>query len=138
AAVAASFLENHKARAAARELLDASDEALPPFWSDIAELGWLGLHVPEEFGGSGYGLSELVVVLEELGRVVAPGPFLPTVMVSALVDRAGHDAQRARLLPSLVEGTSAALGLGGSLELGADGILRGDAHMVLDAGVAEL
>ena len=46
----------------------------PPFWEDLRGLGWLGLHVPEEHGGSGYGLEELVVVVEELGRAVAPGP----------------------------------------------------------------
>ena len=45
--------------------------ALPPFWDDLVGLGWLGLHVPEEHGGSGYGLEELVVVVEELG---APWP----------------------------------------------------------------
>ena len=139
AAVAGSFLENNKARAAARRLLDAPEETLPPFWSELASLGWLGLHVPEEYGGSGYGIAELAVVLEELGRVVAPGPFLPTVMVSALVDRAGDDAQRARLLPSLADGTrTAALGLGGSLTLAADGTLDGDGGLVLGGGLADL
>ena len=71
--VARSFLENNKARAASRALLDAPDEALPPFWDELAQLGWLGLHIPEEFGGSGYGLSELAVVLEELGRAGGAG-----------------------------------------------------------------
>ncbi len=95
--------------------------------------------MPEEYGGSGYGIAELAVVLEELGRVVAPGPFLPTVMVSALVDRAGDDAQRADLLPSLSDGTrTAALGLGGSLTLAADGTLDGDGGLVLGGGLADL
>jgi alkylation response protein AidB-like acyl-CoA dehydrogenase len=139
AAVAASFLENNKARAAARALLDAPEEALPPFWAEIGSLGWLGLHVPEEHGGSGYGLAELAVVLEELGRTVAPGPFLPTVMVSALVDRVGDDAQRAALLPGLVDGSRpGALGLGGSLTLAADGTLAGDGGLVLGAALADL
>ncbi len=137
--VARSFLENNKARAAARALLDAPDEGLPTFWDDLAQLGWLGLHVPEKFGGSGYGLSELAVVLEELGRSVAPGPFLSTVIASALIDRAGDDAQRRRFLPSLVDGSQpAAVGLGGSLRLDADGNLDGDAGLVLGAGVADL
>src|SRR5262245_38194685 len=126
AAVARSFLDNNKAHAAARSLLDAPEETLPSFWTELAALGWLGLHVPEGYGGSGYGIPELAVVLEELGRVVAPGPFLPTVMVSTLVDRAGDDGQRASLLPSLVDGTrAAALGLGGSLTLASDGTLTG-------------
>src|SRR3954466_1017488 len=83
--VARDFLTAHKARWAARELLDAADEGLPPFWQEIADLGWLGLHLPDEFGGSGYGLPELVVVVEELGRAVAPGPFVPTVVASAFM-----------------------------------------------------
>ena len=43
---------------------------------EIVDLGWLGIHLPEEHGGAGAGLSELIVVLDELGRQVAPGPFL--------------------------------------------------------------
>src|SRR6185503_319221 len=50
-----------------RALLDDAPETLPPFWDDLAALGWLGLHLPEDVGGSGYGLPELAVVLQELG-----------------------------------------------------------------------
>jgi alkylation response protein AidB-like acyl-CoA dehydrogenase len=139
ATVARSFLENNKARAVARGLLDAPDETLPPFWGDLAELGWLGLHLPEEHGGSGFGLSELAVVLEELGRALAPGPFLPTVMTSMTIDRAGDDAQRARLLPGLADGSRVgAVGLAGSLQLGDDGTLTGDSGPVLGAGMADV
>ncbi|HXY91464.1 MAG TPA: acyl-CoA dehydrogenase [Acidimicrobiia bacterium] len=139
ASVAASFLENNKARAAARDLLDAPDESLPSFWGELAALGWLGLHVPEEYGGSGYGFPELVVVLEELGKVVAPGPFLPTVIASAVVERAGTAEQRARLLPGLVDGSRpGAVGLLGALERGEGGTVTGDAGLVLGAGLAEV
>jgi alkylation response protein AidB-like acyl-CoA dehydrogenase len=138
-AVARSFLENNKARATARALLDSPEEALPPFWGEVAELGWLGLHLPEAYGGSGYGLSELAVVLEELGRALAPGPFLPTVLASACIDRAGDDAQRARLLPALADGSrTAAVGLGGTVELAPDGTLDGDGGLVLGAGLADV
>ena len=61
----------------------------PPFWQALAELGWLGLHIDEEHGGSGYGLPELVVVIDELGRAVAPGPFVPTVIASAVIAKDG-------------------------------------------------
>ena len=95
-----------------RALLDADEESVPPFWSDVAALGWLGLHVPEADGGSGYGLAELAVVLEELGRVCAPGPFLPTVLASAAVDRFASGAGRA-VLRGLCDGTErAAVALG--------------------------
>ena len=55
-------------------LLDAPTEARPPFWDALAEPGWLGLHVAEEYGGAGYGLVEQCVVLEELGRAARARP----------------------------------------------------------------
>src|SRR5437016_13473104 len=88
-----------------RAYLDNPTNGLPPFWKDLAELGWLGLHLPEDVGGSGYGLPELAVVLEELGRACAPGPFLPTVLAAAAIDRLGDDATRADLLPGLADGS---------------------------------
>ncbi len=90
---------------AARALLEAETETLPPFWGDIADLGWLGLHLPEQHGGSGFGLPELVVVVEELGRALTPGPFVPTVIASAVIDAAGSDELEARLLPGLADGS---------------------------------
>src|SRR6266700_3535242 len=118
AGVARAFLTSQKARAAARALLDSPEEGRPTFWPDIAELGWLGLHVDEEHGGSGYGLPELVVVIEELGRAVAPGPFVPTVIASALIAKDGTAEQKSRLLPSLIDGTvTAGIGLGGNVSL---------------------
>ena len=103
--VADGFLAAQKARTAARELLDAPDEARPAFWADLAGIGWLGLHIDEAHGGSGFGLPELVVVIEALGRAVAPGPFVPTVVASAVLARCGSDEQKARLLPGLIDGT---------------------------------
>jgi alkylation response protein AidB-like acyl-CoA dehydrogenase len=77
---------------------------LPAFWDDLVAQGWLGLHVDERWGGAGYGLSELAVVLEELGRACAPGPFLPAVVAAAVVQALGSDDLRARLLPTLASG----------------------------------
>jgi alkylation response protein AidB-like acyl-CoA dehydrogenase len=136
--VARGFLTTQKARWAARSLLDAPDEARPPFWHDLVELGWLGLHVDEEYGGSGYGLPELVVVIDELGRAVAPGPFVPTVIASAVIAKDGSADQRARLLPGLIDGTvTAGIGLGGQVQV-SDGKADGEAGIVLGAGLAEL
>jgi alkylation response protein AidB-like acyl-CoA dehydrogenase len=61
---ASDFLQRRDARGAARGLLEAPTEELPKLWDDLKDLGWLGLHLPEEHGGSGYGLEELVVVVE--------------------------------------------------------------------------
>jgi alkylation response protein AidB-like acyl-CoA dehydrogenase len=87
-----------------RALLDADSEDLPPFWAEVAELGWLGLHLPAAHGGQGYSLAELAVVLEELGRVMAPGPFLPTVLASAIIAAGATAEQQAALLPALAQG----------------------------------
>ncbi len=136
--VARSFLTAQKARWAARELLDADEETRPAFWRELAELGWLGLHVDESYGGSGFGLPELVVVIDELGRAVAPGPFVPTAVVSAVLAAVGSEDQKARLLPGLIDGTrTGAAGFGGSLTL-SDGTVSGDAGVVLGAGLADV
>ncbi len=122
-------------RGAARARLESPDDALPEFWAELAELGWLGLHVPEDLGGSGYGIEELVVVVEELGRAVAPGPFVPTVIASAVIAAAGDDDLRSRLLPGLADGsTVGAVALGGSVTV-TDGAASGDAGVVLGGGL---
>ncbi len=136
--VAEDFLTAQKARAAARELLEAPAEERPPFWAGIAELGWLGLHIDEAHGGSGFGLPELVVVVEALGSAVAPGPFVPTVVTSAVLARHGSDEQKARLLGGLTDGSTAAgVGFGGSVSV-SGGTAGGDAGVVLGAGLADL
>ena len=135
---ASDFLAKRDARGAARSLLEAELEGVPPFWSDLAELGWLGLHLPENRGGSGYGLPELVVVVEELGRAMAPGPFVPTVIASAVIQEAAPDDLAARLLPGLADGSA----LGG-IALTSDitvtgGKAAGTAPAVLGGGLATL
>ncbi len=132
AEVARSFLTGQ--RVAARGLLEQADEPLPAFWKELASLGWLGLAVPEEFGGEGAGLGELAVVLEELGRVVAPGPFLPTVLASAILVEAGSAELKASLLPGLVDGSKVgAVGLAAVEENG-----RVTDDLVLGGGLADV
>jgi alkylation response protein AidB-like acyl-CoA dehydrogenase len=84
--VARRFTRERCTPAVARAALDAGADTLPPFWDELAGLGWLGLAVPEADGGGGHGHSALAVVLEELGRSVAPGPMLPTVWAAAVID----------------------------------------------------
>lgn len=136
--VARAFLLAQKARGAARELLDAEQETVPAFWAEMAGMGWLGLHVDERYGGSGFGLPELVVVIDELGRAVAPGLFVPTVVASAVIGAVGSDEQKARLLPGLIDGSvTAAAGFGGALRI-EGGKASGDAGVVLGAASADL
>jgi alkylation response protein AidB-like acyl-CoA dehydrogenase len=73
-------------------------------WRRMAELGWHGLVIPEEHGGSGLGMLELTIVLEEMGRAVLPGPFIPTVLAGLAVRDGGDAAQRARWLPRIADG----------------------------------
>jgi alkylation response protein AidB-like acyl-CoA dehydrogenase len=139
ARVARAFLEAHGARAEARARLEAPSDRLPGFWKEMAELGWMGLHVGEARGGQGFGLPELSIVLEELGRAMAPGPFLPTTLASALLVACGDDAACDAFLPGLADGSLVgAVGLGGDLALGADGRLSGSAGLVLGAELAGL
>ncbi len=132
------FLVRHNSRGAARALLESETEELPKFWGELANLGWLGLHLPEEYGGSGFGLPELVVVVEELGRAVAPGPFVPTVVASAVIAAAGDPEVCRRFLPGLADGSvAAAVGLGGEVEV-RDGRASGPAGAVIGGGLAEV
>jgi alkylation response protein AidB-like acyl-CoA dehydrogenase len=138
AETASDFLAKRGARREARELLSSPDEPMPELWDDLVGLGWLGLHLPEEHGGSGYSLEELVIVVEELGRAVAPGPFVPTVIASALIAAAGDDALRAQLLPGLADGSvTAGVGLASSITAtGASA--SGKAPLVVGGGLASI
>ena len=74
-----------------RQLADGSDGITPALWSTLADLGWTGLLVPEEHGGSGAGLLEMCVVLEEMGRVPLPGPFFSSsVAATSATTRQRH------------------------------------------------
>ncbi|MBV8463458.1 MAG: acyl-CoA/acyl-ACP dehydrogenase [Acidimicrobiales bacterium] len=106
------FLETTMPTETVRRLAD--DEALgyeAEWWRKGAELGWVSMLVPEDLGGgsvSGHGLLDLVLVAEEMGRSVAPGPFLPCNVVAEAVARSGSERQRQQVLPALVSGEAVA------------------------------
>ncbi|WP_030167371.1 acyl-CoA dehydrogenase [Spirillospora albida] len=136
------FAERNIPATAVRAALEADEESRPPFWAALAEQGLLGLHLTEEQGGQGYGLLELAVVVEELGRAAAPGPFLPTVLASAVVATSGNAKARAELLPALADGSrTAAVALAGDLTGTREGgvlTVSGTASTVLGAGLADV
>ena len=137
-ATVADLADKRQLLEANRSLLEASEENLPAAWDEIAKLGWLGLHVPEAYGGSGFGLEELVVVVEELARKVAPGPFVPTVIASAAIAASGGGAACANLLPGLADGSrTAAVALGATATLDGSSV-SGSAGVVLGGGLANL
>ncbi|QDQ98806.1 acyl-CoA dehydrogenase [Tomitella fengzijianii] len=84
-----------------RAAVEAEKEVRPDYWRSLADLGMLGLHLPQEHGGGGFGFVELAVVAEELSRAMVPGPFLPTVIVSAVLSDAGMVEE----LPGLADGS---------------------------------
>jgi alkylation response protein AidB-like acyl-CoA dehydrogenase len=101
------FVDDRVGPAVVRAALDAPEAERPEFWGALAEPGWLGLHVDEAHGGSGAGLLEQSVVVEELGRACAPGPYVPTAIVAALLQLDDGRAARA-LLPEIAAGDLAA------------------------------
>src|SRR5436305_4711233 len=73
-------------------------------WRELCELGWLGIAVAEEHGGQGLGQMELSILCEELGRSLAPVPFLPSVLAATVIEHGGSPEQRERWLPGLASG----------------------------------
>src|SRR3954449_7198942 len=103
-----------------------SDEAL---WRELCELGWPGIAVGEEHGGQGLGAIELSILCEEMGRSLAPVPFLGSVMAATVIEHAGTPEQRERWLPGLASGESV-----GALGSARDGV----AEFVVSAPEAQV
>ena len=135
---AAGLLHRLGSRAAARATLEGGPSHPAGFWTAAADLGWQGLAIPEAYGGSGFGLPELAVVLESQGRELCPGPFLPSVAAGVVIDRCGTEELRAALLPGLADGsTVAALGLSGHVHITGHTVF-GESPTVLGAPDAAL
>src|SRR5436190_2252311 len=98
-------------------------------WRELCELGWPGIAIAEEHGGQGLGAIELSILCEEMGRSLAPVPFLPTVLAATVIEHAGSDAQAASWLPGLASGETI-----GALGVAADGV----AELVVGGGDANV
>ena len=97
-----------------REHAEAGHDRHASCGASCASSGWPGIAVAEEYGGQGLGTIELSILCEELGRALAPVPFLPSVMAATLIEHAGSAEQRERWLPGSPSGeTIGALGRGG-------------------------
>src|SRR5262245_33461973 len=91
---AAEFLKDQCPMTLVRELMASEqgfDEAL---WQGIVALGWTGLIIPEQYGGVGLTFVELALVLEEMGRALAPGPFFSTLLGALILLEAGSEGQK--------------------------------------------
>lgn len=135
-----------------RELMASDDGYDETLWREMADQGWQGLLIPEEHGGLGLTLVDLIAVSEEVGRACLPGPFLSTLWASALIERAGSEGQQKQYLEAISMGelkATVAL-LEEDLDWdpeavrlradrdGRDYRLRGTKLFVLDAAVADL
>ncbi len=87
-----------------RELAESASGHQPALWKRMAELGWLGLLIPEEYGGAGLGFVDLVVILEEMGRSLLPSPFFANLQGTLALLHAGSDLQRKEILPAVASG----------------------------------
>jgi alkylation response protein AidB-like acyl-CoA dehydrogenase len=88
-----------------RQMMEDERGFTDAFWRKVAEQGWTGLLVPEQFEGAGLTFVDMVVVLEEMGRAVVPGPFFSTAILGAVaLAEGGSDAQKQAYLPKLARG----------------------------------
>lgn len=98
------FLEK-EAKDLARAMEETEEGYSLELWRKMADLGWMGISFPEEYGGSGGDFLDLIVVLEEMGRALVPGPFIPSLICSghALL-KYGSEEQKREFLPKLTNG----------------------------------
>ena len=135
-----------------RQIMETPSGYSPEQWKQLGELGFLGLILPEEFGGAGLGWVDLVVVLEETGRSLFPSPLISTTLAGAAILDAGSAEQQRRWLPGIADGSvvgSVAV-LEENDDLSLEGVqlrgqsegdgylLSGQKHFVADAGQADL
>src|SRR5258707_4372253 len=134
-----------------RELAESEHGFEQSDWAEMAELGWTGLAVPEEWGGQGLGIVELAVLFEEMGYALAPSPLFSTTIAGLALTLCGSDDQRERYLrplaagerrgtPALWDADSPAAPGRFTMEAKADGdgiVLDGEKTLVLDAASAD-
>jgi alkylation response protein AidB-like acyl-CoA dehydrogenase len=135
-----------------RKLAETPEGFSRELWKRIAELGWVGLTIPEAYGGAGLGQVDQVVLLEETGRSLFPSPLVSCALAAAALRLAGSEAQRARWLPRIADGSAVATValLEASDLLAPEGValegrpegpgfaLSGEKLFVHDAGAADL
>ena len=149
---ARDFLKKECPKELVRELMEDEKGYSPKLWEQMTDLGWQSLVIPEEYDGVGSGFLDLIVLLEEMGRALAPGPFVPTVVYAGrTILAAGTEEQKKRYLPAIANGemimTVAMLESSGSIEpsditvsadpSGGDFVINGTKLFVPDAHVAD-
>ena len=103
---ARDFLEKECPEEHVRAMEEDDKGYSPDLWKKMADLGWHGLMVPEEYGGSGFSYLDLCVLVEETGRALLPGPFIPNQVAAAIILAAGSEDQKKKYLPKLADGSA--------------------------------
>jgi alkylation response protein AidB-like acyl-CoA dehydrogenase len=99
------FLDAKAPSLVVRRLMETDEGFDPGLWAEIAEQGWQAMAIPEQYGGAGFTLLELGILMEEMGRSLFPSPFLSAVVIGAdLILHAGTEAQKQALLPGIASG----------------------------------
>ncbi|MFQ5879596.1 MAG: acyl-CoA dehydrogenase family protein [Dehalococcoidia bacterium] len=116
---ARQLLEEHCPLSHVRAMQQELPGFSPELWQEMAQVGWMGLALPEEYGGVGGSPLELCLLVEEHGRFLLPGPFVPTAVLGGQsIARFGTEKQKADLLPAIASGdrilTCCGVGPGGS------------------------
>ena len=102
---ARDFLSNECPKDKVREIEETSEGYSPDLWKKMAELGWMGLLFPEEFGGSGFTFEELIVLIDEMGYNICPSPYITNVVSCGLTILSyGSDEQKKEFLPGIANG----------------------------------
>ena len=101
---AREFLEKEFPKDVVRQLEESEEGYSPELWEKIAELGWIGLNIPEEYEGMGMDYLDLVILLEEIGGNLMPGPFFSTVMGAFPIIDGGSEGQKQEYLPRISMG----------------------------------
>ncbi|MGB8404242.1 MAG: acyl-CoA dehydrogenase [Mycobacterium sp.] len=139
--VARRFLQS-QGKSLAREVTEGAPNRIDGLWSGMVAQGWPGLHIPEEYGGQGFGYTELMVVLAEVGGLAAPSPLAVTAAVSGVLNLVGTEEQRRRHLPGLADGSRrAAVGLDGDVAMSSwpsSRVISGSVSVVIGATSAQL
>ena len=102
---ARDFLEKECSKKYVRAMMEDEKGYSPELWKKMADLGWLGLTFPEEYGGANFSFLDLVVLLDECGRALLPAPIISTVVMAAHpILAAGTDEQKKQFLPKIASG----------------------------------
>lgn len=94
-----------------RQLMETDKGYDADVWREMADLGWLGIAIPEEYGGVGLSIAEVAPVMEAMGRTMIAGPFFATTLAAQAVLAGGNDKQKKHILRKIVEGAAASLAL---------------------------